>query len=70
MYVIYLKFRIIIVLEKDSPEPLLKYGKLYIVYLGAKVWNSLPSVFKEAVSLNDFRSLLVKWEHRDLWFYL
>jgi hypothetical protein len=47
-----------------------KYGKYSIVYVGAKIWNSLPSVFKEAVTLNDFKNFLSQWEQRDVWFYL
>jgi hypothetical protein len=38
-----------------------KYGIHSLRYEGAKIWNSLPASIKCAISLNNFKSLINKW---------
>ena len=38
------------------------YGKRSFVYLGSKLWNSLPIGIKDAISLNDFKERIKSWD--------
>ena len=38
-----------------------KYGCNSFMYQGAKEWNLLSSVFKEAVSVEDFKVMIRTW---------
>jgi len=38
------------------------YGKKSFVYLGSKLWNSLPPQIKNAISLDDFKDRLKTWD--------
>ena len=39
----------------------IKYGKNSIKYLGAKLWNSIPSLTRKSPSLNTFKSAVKTW---------
>ncbi len=40
------------------------YGKRSFVYLGPKLWNTMPLEIKNAVSLQDFKDRLKTWDGR------
>ena len=42
------------------------FGLRSFPYGGAQVWNQLPTYLKEMTDLNDFKSLLVAWNGKDL----
>ena len=42
------------------------FGLRSFSYVGAKVWNELPTYLKETTDLNDFKSLLDTWKGPDL----
>ena len=42
------------------------FGLRSFSYVGAKVWNELPTYLKETTYLNDFKSLLDTWNGPDL----
>ena len=42
------------------------FGLILFSYVGAKVWNELPTYLKETADLNDFKSLLNTWNGPDL----
>ena len=37
------------------------YGRNSIRYLGAKLWNSIPSLTRKSPSLNTFKSAVKNW---------
>ena len=41
------------------------FGLRSFSYVGAKVWNELPTCLKETTDLNDFKSLLDTWNGPD-----
>ena len=42
------------------------FGLRWISYIGAKLWNDLPSYFKETTCLTDFKLILQTWSGPDL----
>ena len=42
------------------------FGLCSISYIGAKLWNDLPSYFKETTCLTDFKMILQSWTGPDL----
>ena len=42
------------------------FGLRSFSYVGAKVWNELPTYLMETTDLNDFKSLLDTWNGPDL----
>ena len=52
--------RNVIILDQPKYKTV-KYGQQNIKYQGAKLWNRLPNNIKEAVTLNDFKELILKW---------
>ena len=42
------------------------FGLRSISYIGAKLWNDLPSYFKETTCLSDFKMILQTWTGPDL----
>ena len=42
------------------------FGLRSISYIGAKLWNDLPSYFKETTCLTDFKMILQTWTRSDL----
>ena len=42
------------------------FGLRSISYIGAKLWNDLPSYFKETTCLTDFKMILQTWTEPDL----
>ena len=42
------------------------FGLRSFSYVGAKMWNELPTYLKETTDLNDFKSLLDTWNGPDL----
>ncbi len=38
------------------------YGKRSFVYLGPKLWNTMPLEIKNAISLQDFKDRLKTWD--------
>ncbi len=38
------------------------YGKRSLVYLGPKLWNTMPLEIKNAISLQDFKDRLKTWD--------
>ena len=46
----------------EIPQPRTeKYGKKSFRYAAAKLWNSLPEIFRTATSFNQFRTLVNNW---------
>ncbi len=38
------------------------YGKRFFVYLGTKLWNTMPLEIKNVISFQDFKDRLKTWD--------
>jgi hypothetical protein len=50
-------------MQLDQPKfKTVKYGYNRIRYQGAKLWNELDNVIKQAMSITEFKHLMSQWE--------
>ena len=37
------------------------YGKRSLKYSGSKLWNSIPTIWKDVKNLDEFKNVITKW---------